>query len=151
VPFTFHITHARSFFHILATGLKLAIINTFSMAKFATNHTLLLCLDYQLLLWPQLIPHMRTQSVLIIKMNRDKILWYMYTDIHVKFMLFLSQFNLIRNVSTNLSENPKYEISMHLICECHLIFESYQISFNFKHIFPAFLVSLPHRVHITNY
>jgi hypothetical protein len=59
-PFTFHITQARSFFHILVTGLKLTIINTFSMAKFTTNHAQMLCLDYQLLLWPQLIPHMRT-------------------------------------------------------------------------------------------
>jgi len=49
----------------------------------------------------------------------------MHVDIHVKCMLFLSQFNVSRNVSTNWSENPKYVISMHLLCERPLIFESY--------------------------
>jgi len=66
-PFTFHITHARSFFHILVTGLKMTInqyllngkiynktyslvmlrLSTPSLASAHTSHENTVCLYYK--------------------------------------------------------------------------------------------------------
>ena len=66
-PFTFHVTHARSFFHILATGLKVTInqyllngkiynktysiamlrLSATSLASVHTSHKNTVCLFYK--------------------------------------------------------------------------------------------------------
>jgi len=81
-PFTFHITHARSFFHILATGLKLIrnqhVLNgkiynklysivvlrlsTTSLASANTSHENTVCLYYKDESWQDIMINVHRYS-----------------------------------------------------------------------------------------